>query len=46
MKIFASKKDVEPIATLKVGEYVKDIIDDAILEKNDERIKVSRNMRF
>ena len=46
MQIFANKKEVEPIATLKVGEYVKDIIDDAILEKNDERIKVSRNMRI
>lgn len=46
MQIFTSKKESEPLAVLKAGEYVKDVIDDAILEKNDEKIKVNRNMRI
>lgn len=40
------KKELEPIATLKSGVYVKDVIDDAIVEKTDEKIKVNRNMRI
>ena len=46
MQIFTSKKSAEPIAVLKAGEYVKNVIDDAILEKNDEKIQVNRNMRI
>lgn len=46
LQIFKSKKETEPLATLKNGEYVKDIIDDAIIEKNDEKIQVNRNMRI
>lgn len=46
MKIFKNKKETEPIATLKTNEYVKNVIDDAIVEKTDERIQVNRNMRI
>lgn len=46
MKIYKSKKETEPIATLKANEYVKNVIDDAVVEKTDERIKVNRNMRI
>ena len=46
LQIFLSKKELEPIATLKSGVYVKDVIDDAIVEKTDEKIKVNRNMRI
>lgn len=46
LQIFANKKAVEPIASLKVGEYVKDVIDDAIIDKTDEKISVNRNMRI
>lgn len=45
LQMFKSKKEGTPIATLKVNEYVKDVIDDAILEKTDEKISVNRNMR-
>ena len=46
MQIFKNKKETEPIATLKTNEYVKNVIDDAIVEKTDERIQVNRNMRI
>ena len=46
LQIFTSKKEAEPLTVLKVGEYVKDVIDDAIFEKTDEKIKVNRNMRI
>ncbi len=46
LQIFTSKKDLEPLATLKNGVYVKNVIDDAIVEKTDEKIKANRNMRI
>lgn len=46
LQIFTSKKENEPLATLKVGEYVANIVDDVILEKTDEKIQANRNMRI
>lgn len=45
MEIYANKKAEDPIIRLKVGEYVKDVIDDAI-NKKDEKVSVNRNMRI
>ena len=46
LAIYPNKKAAEPLAVLKAGEYVKDVIDEAIVEKNDEKIQVNRNMRI
>lgn len=42
--IYKSKKDREPLVTLKNGEYVRDIVDEAL--KNGEPIACSRDMRI
>ena len=41
--IYKNKKSVEPLVTLKNGEYVRDYIDDAI--KHDVPIPANRDMR-
>ena len=39
---YHSKKDTEPIVTLKVGEYVSDIVDEFI--HKDQKVLGNRNM--
>lgn len=39
---YHSKKDSEPIVTLKVGEYVSDVVDEFI--HNDKKVLANRNM--
>lgn len=45
LKIYKNKKSAEPIATLKNNVYAQDIIDEAV-DKHEEKIPVSRNMRI
>ncbi len=41
--VFKTKKDVEPLAVCKVGEFVEDVVDEAY--KKEEKIMANRNMR-
>ena len=42
--IYKNKKSTEPIAVLKVGEYVRDVVDEGI--KHDQSILCNRDMRM
>ncbi|MEE0510311.1 MAG: alkaline phosphatase family protein [Peptococcaceae bacterium] len=44
LAVYKNKKSVEPLAIVKKGELVRDVIDDAI--KNDEVVQVNRDMRI
>ncbi len=44
MKIYKNKKADEPLVVLKNGEFVENILDEAV--KDDETYQVSRNMRI
>jgi len=46
LEMYVSKKETAPLVSMKVDEYVKDVIDVAINEKTDEKIEVNRNMRI
>ena len=43
--IYKSKKDAEPLAVLPAGEYVRDVIDEAITS-DDTAVPANRNMRI
>ena len=43
--IYRSKKAAEPLAVLPVGEYVRDIIDEAV-GSDDNNVPANRNMRI